>query len=189
MRSIARLAGVVTAAAFLLGAAATAANAAAADEPVGEVSGPGLKVVRWIQIVNQRSGLCLEVGGNSKVAGAWVQQRACGSGANQKWQVIDHDGHIMLKVKHSGQCLEVDQAGGSQGLGNNAKLLQWPCHGGAQQQWEDTTKGYRVYLLENRRSGRCLEVDQRVGAGLVNGGGVLQWTCHSGAQQLWRFRG
>lgn len=42
--------------------------------------------------------------------------------------------------------------------------------------------------LQNERSGRCVEPDQRVGKGRAEGGPVLQWTCHGGSQQQWRQR-
>ncbi|MEU8399647.1 RICIN domain-containing protein [Nonomuraea sp. NPDC048892] len=132
----------VLAAAAALALSGVSAATAAADDPeeTGTVEGPGLTVISYVQLQNERSG----------------------------------------------KCLEVNQAGSTKGKGDNAKLLQWNCHRGAQQQWHKAQ--LKAGFLKNRRSGRCAEPDQRIGKGRAEGGQVLQWTCHGGSQQQWRQR-
>ncbi|GAA1653401.1 hypothetical protein GCM10009733_058410 [Nonomuraea maheshkhaliensis] len=80
---------VLAAAALALSGASAAAAAADDPEETGTIEGPGLTVISYVQVQNERSG----------------------------------------------KCLEVNQAGSAKGEGNNAKLLRWNCHRGAQQQW------------------------------------------------------
>jgi hypothetical protein len=42
---------------------------------------------------------------------------------------------IKFKNGRSGLCMEVNQADGTLGLGDGIGVLQFTCHGGAQQQW------------------------------------------------------
>lgn len=186
--SVRRVLVLATAAtAIVLSGASTAGAAADDPEELGTAVGPGLTTYNYDQFQNKRSGKCLQVDNLSRNAGAWVVQRTCTTGENQQWRIIDlNDGYVLLQARHSGKCLEVNQAGGSNGKGNNAKLLQWDCHRGAQQQWKKAE--LEAGFLKNRRSNRCVEPDQRVGKGRAEGGPVVQWTCHGGLQQQWRAR-
>ncbi|MGN9840171.1 RICIN domain-containing protein [Nonomuraea sp. H19] len=186
-----RRALVLAAATAIVFSGASTAGAAADDpEETGTAEGPGLTTYTYDQFQNKRSGKCLQVDNRSRNAGAWVVQRTCTTGESQQWQqwrTIDlKNGYVLLQARHSDNCLEVNQAGGSNGKGNNAKLLQWDCHRGAQQQWDKAELDAGV--LKNRRSNRCAEPDQRVGKGRAEGGPVLQWTCHRGPQQQWKQR-
>ncbi|MEV4165009.1 RICIN domain-containing protein [Nonomuraea dietziae] len=183
----------VLAAAATIGFSCVSAAGAAAEDPeeTGTAEGPGLTTYSYVQLQNNRSGKCLQVDNRSKNPGAWVVQRTCSLGQGRQWQewrVIHlNNGYVLLQARHSDdQCLEVNQAGATQGTGNNARLLQWDCHRGAQQQWDK--EELKAGFLKNRRSGRCVEPDQRVAKGRAEGGPVLQWTCHRGAQQQWKQR-
>jgi hypothetical protein len=169
--------------------ASTAGAAAHDPQHPGTVEGPGLSAIPYVNVKNKRSGLCLQVGNRSSIAGAWVVQRTCAGDQSQQWQVIDlRNGYVQVRVRRSSQCLEVNQADGSKGLGDNARVLQWGCHGGEQQQWKQTEVGGGFFEFRNRRSLKCLEVDQRIGGGRANGGAVVQRPCHRGAQQQWKLR-
>ncbi|WP_405149058.1 RICIN domain-containing protein [Sphaerisporangium sp. NBC_01403] len=214
-----RLVGALTAATFLLGTGATAANAATTEAAVSPAwaAAPSVAMTSTapapIRIENRRSGKCLEVGrynwGPPVAQGAKVQQWDCQSGKDQQWQAnnlnksgaqrwtlwaeeLDGNGnlrYVSFRVVLSGQCLEVNQADGSRGLGNGAGVLQLPCHHGAQQQWKQIYKGGGFFQFQNRRSGKCLEIHQAEGSrGLGNGAEALQWSCHNGAWQQWKAR-
>jgi hypothetical protein len=86
---------------------------------------------------------------------------------------------------NSVMCLDV--AGVS--TANGAKVHQWTCHNGANQQWSVAgpgggfpVPGNQRYQIRNRHSGKCLEV---AGASTSRGATVRQWTCNGGLNQLW----
>ena len=56
--------------------------------------------------------------------------------------------------RHSGKCLDV--SGGS--LGDGASIIQWQCHGGANQQWRLEVAGEGYSRMVSRASGKCLDV-------------------------------
>jgi hypothetical protein len=94
-----------------------------------------------------------------------------------------------FRVALSGQCLEVNQTGRTRGLGNDAFLVQMPCNHSFQQQWRQFNVGNGFFQFQNRRSNKCLEVDQADGtAGFGSGTRVIQFRCHGGAQQQWKAR-
>ncbi len=87
---------------------------------------------------------------------------------------VDDDA-VVLRVHHSGQCLDV--AGAS--TANGALITQWPCHAGLNQQAEITeTSGY--YEVKFKHSGKCLDVP---GASTANGVQLQQWTCNGTSAQ------
>ena len=83
-------------------------------------------------------------------------------------------------ARHSGKCLDVSGASTEDG----AAIIQWTCHGGANQQWrlEAVGEGYRFVA---RHSGKCLDV---TGWSTDDGTGIIQWQCHGGANQTWLVR-
>jgi hypothetical protein len=64
-------------------------------------------------------------------------------------------------------------------------IIQYPSHGGGNQQWrmEPTSDGYVRFVA--RHSGKVLDVE---GASLDDGARVIQYTGHGGANQQWRLR-
>ena len=89
------------------------------------------------QIRNRLSGLCLDVQNNSTAAGALIVQNPCNvNDPAQRWiitkvaQVFSQSGGYRRYVnKNSG--LVMDIAGAT--TANNARLIQWPSHGGNNQ--------------------------------------------------------
>jgi len=61
---------------------------------------------------------------------------------------------VPLVVQHSGKCMDVE--GGSTASG--AKVIQWTCHGGENQQIDIIDKGSGWHQLKFRHSGKCLDV-------------------------------
>jgi hypothetical protein len=61
-------------------------------------------------------------------------------------------------------------------------VLQWPCSGAANQQWQlvSTDSGYAELVA--RHSGQCLDV---FGWSTADGATIGQWTCNGGANQQW----
>ncbi|WP_428240332.1 RICIN domain-containing protein [Gynuella sp.] len=83
------------------------------------------------RLIAWHSGKCLTVEGNE--SGTQAQQQACtDDGAGQTWQLRDTgDGYVEIVSRDSGKCLDVN----GQSTENSARLQQWGCWGGSNQQW------------------------------------------------------
>ncbi|MFC5661456.1 RICIN domain-containing protein [Kitasatospora misakiensis] len=72
------------------------------------------------------------------------------------------------------KCLDVT----TQSTENGARVQQWTCNGGANQQWYWTDAGELVGVA----SGKCLDIP----AGSTDEGvQAIIWTCNGGANQKW----
>ncbi|MBK8972504.1 MAG: RICIN domain-containing protein [Hahellaceae bacterium] len=74
-----------------------------------------------------------------------------------------------LQSVHSGRCLDV----ANWSTANGANILQWSCHGGANQQFKLENQGGAVYLRV-RQSNKCVDVS---GVSTSNGANIHQWEC------------
>jgi Tol biopolymer transport system component len=90
-------------------------------------------------------------------------------------------GFDTLVPRHSQKCLDVN--GGSPDDG--ASIIQWQCHGGANQQWRLEVAGDGYSRIVSRHSGKCLDVN---GGSLDDSASIIQWSCHGGANQNWLLR-
>lgn len=83
--------------------------------------------------------------------------------------------------RNSGKCMDVVSGSTADG----AEIIQYDCHGGANQQWrlEDAGGGY--HRIVSDASGRCLDVD---GASTADNARIIQWACNGGANQQWQLR-
>jgi Ricin-type beta-trefoil lectin domain-like/Ricin-type beta-trefoil lectin domain/Trypsin len=84
------------------------------------------RVGGYAQLVDDRSGLCLAIGGGSTADKAPAIQWTCGdtTHAEQQWSVdVDSSGVTRLRNKTSGKCLDI--VDGSKTVG--AELVQLPC--------------------------------------------------------------
>jgi hypothetical protein len=80
--------------------------------------------------------------------------------------------------RHSGKCLDVSYAS----TDARASVIQWICHGGANQQWRLEPAGNGFYRIVARHSGQVLDVY----GGLVDDvTPVIQFPWHGGDNQLW----
>lgn len=88
----------------------------------------------------------------------------------------------------SGLCLDV----GGWSRDNGAPVVQWGCHGGANQQWQPRFVGYcgkqqgslqerPCYAFKNLHSGKCLDVP---GGDPVPGNKMMQWECNYSRAQV-----
>ncbi len=88
---------------------------------------------------------------------------------------------FLLVGKESGQCLDI--TGGNTAVGNGVALQQYPCHGGANQQFRLTdfisNSGTSIVAAH---SNKCLDV---AFASLDNGTAINQYDCHEGLNQRW----
>lgn len=83
-------------------------------------------------------------------------------------------------LKNAGSAMVLDASGASTTAGG--KIIQWPAHGGTNQQWRLTKLADNVFTLVNVNSGLCLDVPDGSPA---SGTQLQQWTCTGGAGQQW----
>jgi hypothetical protein len=83
-------------------------------------------------------------------------------------------------LTNANSSLVMDVSGGS--TANGAAVIQWPDHGGANQQWTLHQAAGNVYTIVNVNSGLCLEVPNNSTTAGVQ---LEQWTCTGGSNQQW----
>jgi hypothetical protein len=77
---------------------------------------------------------------------------------------------------------------------NGARIIQWPCHGGANQQWRAEYWGicggeqlgasvYSCYRFRSLHSGKCLDIPS-----LTNASNTHLWDCHWNENQVFVAR-
>jgi uncharacterized repeat protein (TIGR03803 family) len=88
------------------------------------------------------------------------------------------DQYYELVSRNSGKCLDVSYAS-SEAV---ASVIQWICHGGANQQWRLEPAGGGAFHLIARHSGQALDV---YGALLDDVTPVIQYPLHGGDNQVW----
>jgi hypothetical protein len=89
-------------------------------------------------------------------------------------------GFVQLVAQNSGRCLDV--SGGA--TADGARVLQWACHSGTNQQWQLQAAGDGYVRVVARHSGGCLDVS---GSSTADGARLRHWACHGGANQQWRL--
>jgi len=162
-----------------------------------------------VEITNLRSGLKADVMWASTSAFAGVFLWPNNTSASQEFDLLDSGGGFFrIRARHSGQCLMLDSRGKT--YTNGTRVVQHPsaCRAGySPAEWRRgwvghaqscsggvcSTSGTTYPVLINRRTGRCLDVDN-ASAGKPRAQAVLQqWTCirtaddWNAGNQLWRF--
>lgn len=97
------------------------------------------------QIKNRLSGLCLDIEGNSLSAGAFVVQNPCDANdPAQRWIVTKvaqvfspNGGYRQYRNRNSNLVMDI----GAASTANNARLIQWPSHGGDNQLFQQVFAG------------------------------------------------
>lgn len=84
---------------------------------------------RGDSIVNQHSGMCLDVSNANTNNGARVIQHTCHGGNNQKWKPV---GNTLRPFHAPTKCLDV--VGGTK---NGSRLVSHECHGGNNQNFRE----------------------------------------------------
>lgn len=129
---------------------------------------------RYFQIVNQSTGLCMDIQGGSMSAGTDVVQWTC-TGAN--WQKWSYDaGTGLIRSLHDPRyCL--DNAGY---YDNGANIQIWTCNGNANQRFtlDEATGSISV------RTNAVQVVDA---AGSTAGSDIITYSDWGGANQRWSF--
>ena len=92
------------------------------------------------------------------------------------WEPVD----TTVTAGHSGKNLDVSYASQNPG----AQAIQWPAHGGGNQQWRFIPAGPNVYNIQVQHSGMMLDVEA---ASTADGARVIQWPANGGVNQQWKL--
>ena len=135
--------------------------------------------------------LVLGVAGGQVGDGAGIDVWTDTSGPQQRFQFrrqgngTAFQNAFEIVVRHTGKCLDVynfDQA-------NGARIVQWTCHGGANQRWyfNKRPEGNAIWELRSVHSNKCLDVlNQRNEAD--PGNILIQFDCHGRNNQAWNLQ-
>jgi hypothetical protein len=132
--------------------------------------------VSYVQIINRRSGQCLDINNATMAAGTNVQQWTCNGGNGQKWHYDTVTG-LIRSQKDSRYCLD-----NSGSYDNGANLVIWPCTGNANQRFSYDSAtgrlGIRSYPTQ------ALDV---VNQSTLAGANVQTWSWWGGDGQQWNL--
>ncbi|MFF3349067.1 RICIN domain-containing protein [Streptomyces sp. NPDC002779] len=134
----------------------------------------------WYRVVNAGSNACLDAADWGTGDGTALQQWACGTGTNQKWQLRPtSDGYYQVVNQFNNRVWDVD--GGPGATANGTKVHLWTSFGSTNQQWRPEATGTSgQYRFVARHSGKCLAVDN---GSTANGARVSQQPCDSSNAQ------
>ncbi|MVN89399.1 hypothetical protein GO986_21945 [Deinococcus sp. HMF7620] len=135
------------------------------------------------RLVNQASGLCLDVQNGAASPSAQLQQWGCNGLPAQNFRVEQmDDGFYRLRSVLGNQDLCLDITGGSSTPGTDVRL--WNCNGQFAQNWhlEDMGQGYHRVVGQQTR----LALDS-VNASTSAGTEVRTWGLNGLAAQNWRL--
>lgn len=130
-------------------------------------------------LINENSGMCLDVPNASKTEGVQLDQWTCNGGTNQDWKLTAESSGYQILGENAGQV--VDVAG--QSITNGATVDQWDWNSGSNQEWIFANNGNGYFNIVNVNSGMCLDVE---GASKTAGALVDQYLCNGGTNQLWK---
>jgi beta-agarase len=121
-----------------------------------------------------QSGKCIDVPGPTTanvVIDIWPCNR---TSTNLQWYIDDTtNGYKRIRNRYSNKCLTVRDAS----LDNNARVIQYPCVGGDNAEWEPQRVidgALDWYIWKNRWSHKCLTV---LNASTANNAQLVQFQC------------
>jgi Ricin-type beta-trefoil lectin domain. len=95
-------------------------------------------------------------------------------------QYMDTEGwRSAITAHHSVLCLDIENGSRSEG----ARLIQWPCTGGSNQEFRVHSGGCGYFEIRNMNSGLCLAVSSH-----AQGAQIIQKQCDRSAEALWYFK-
>ncbi|GLW44728.1 glucosylceramidase [Streptomyces sp. NBRC 14336] len=151
----------------------------------GGPQGP-LDPAAWYRVANAGSGACLDAADWGTGDGTALQQWACTTGTNQKWQLRPTgDGYYQVVNQFNGRVWDVD--GGPGATGDGTKVHLWTYVGNSNQQWRPEAAGSGGrYRFVARHSGKCLAVDN---GSTANGARLSQRACDGSDAQRFTLTG
>ena len=131
----------------------------------------------WNQLVNTKSGLCIDAKGAGTTNFAPLVQNTCGNPAqqNQTWQfdAAAVAGYYEVIPRHTTAVVwDIEASSGN----NAARVILYGPHGGVNQQWNVRLVAPNTYQFMARNSGKCMSV---IGGSLAVDVGYEQVPCDS----------
>ncbi|MFF9147377.1 RICIN domain-containing protein [Streptomyces sp. NPDC014861] len=165
------------------GAIATVTWTGGATGP--DPSGP-IDPAAWYRVVNAGSNACLDAADWGTADGTALQQWACGTGGNQKWQLRPTgDGYYQVVNQHNNRVWDVD--GGPGATADGTRVHLWTYVAGTNQQWRPEATGTSgQYRFVARHSGKCLAV---TGGSTADGARLVQRSCDTSQAQRFSLTG
>ena len=125
-------------------------------------------------LVNGRSGTCLDTQNNTFANGTAEQLWTCGGAAGESWTLAANGA---LTQDGGAYCLDDYAFGTSPG----SRVTLWSCNNGANQRWTIRSDG----SVQNVYSGLCLDVS---GQSTANGAQIVLTTCGWRSTQRWSWQ-
>jgi microsomal dipeptidase-like Zn-dependent dipeptidase len=145
---------------------------------VEEMKSPFEPDNRPVPITAYHAGRCLNVKNASFYEGADVEQKTCGSGTSQLWQVRSlSSAGVAISNVNSGQCLAIAEGEISRG----AFAMQQVCGDRTNQTWNLQRVGNTFHVISSQGS-LCLEVADQ---SRKDGARIRLAECSSASNQLW----
>ncbi|GAB3997155.1 hypothetical protein GCM10029992_19270 [Glycomyces albus] len=136
---------------------------------------------RWYSIVNEHSGLAVDIEARSTANGATALLWTPTEASNQQFRFVDAgDGYYRIEARHSGRVLDVY----AKSADNGADVVQWANNGGTNQQWQLNEQSNGTYEIVNRNSGKALDNWE---AATEPGARLSQYDRTGSAAQRWRL--
>lgn len=137
-----------------------------------------------IKLVNEHSGMCLDITGGSTSVGGRAIQAPCSSATSQQWiaRNVENSGNYMYYDfinRHSNLSLSVPASS----TANDVVLVQSGYSPGShdQQWWMNSIAGHNYFV--NRNSGKCIE---EYGNSTAAGALATQYTCNQAVGEQWK---
>ncbi|MFJ5778877.1 RICIN domain-containing protein [Streptomyces sp. NPDC093094] len=163
------------------GAVATVVWTGGGDTPGGPVD-----PAAWYRVVNAGSNACLDAADWGTGDGTALQQWACGTGTNQRWQFRPTSGGYYQVVNQFNSRVW-DVAGGPNATADGTRVHLWSYVGGTNQQWRPEPVGATGrHRFVARHSGKCLAVDNGSAA---DGARLSQQPCSTSNAQTFTLTG
>ncbi|MFC4640398.1 RICIN domain-containing protein [Deinococcus hohokamensis] len=135
------------------------------------------------RLVNESSGLCLDVQNGVASAAAQLQQWGCNGQAAQNFRLeSSSDGFYRLRTVLGSQDHCLDIVNGSSTPGTDVRL--WPCNGLSAQNWHLEDMGGGFHRLIGQQSRLALD---NVNGSTAAGTEIRTWAPTGGTPQNWRL--
>ena len=134
-------------------------------------------------IVNDFSGLCVDVTSRSTSAGALIEQYACNGTPAQTFQVVG-EGSGWFKIVNTNSQLPIDVQGNSSA--NGTAIQQYTDNGTEAQRFSITvtdSSDPTAFSIMNETSGSCID-DTNWSTTAIN---LQLWSCSGNTNQSWKF--
>lgn len=153
------------------------ANTLEIDVPSGTITGK----TNNFRLINDKSGLAVDVAGGSTEDGGDIVQTQVGGSESQEWSFnYNGSGYFRITSKKSGKVVDVPDESTADGI----ELSQWESNGGDHQAWLIQDQGGGLYKIRNKKSGKYVSV---VGGSSAEGAALEQRSATDGPEQLFRI--